>query len=103
MYFGYPECKTMIDFLDILLKQFKQLCDDKDVLNLEDVNDNSIELEKRDSCPICLEYTDEEKDVHINPCNHLIHKKCLEELLSKTKKNQCPLCKRNILGIKEDG
>ena len=102
MYFGYPECKTMIDFLDILLKQFKQLCDDKDVLNLEDVNDNSIELEKRDSCPICLEYTDEEKDVHINPCNHLIHKKCLEELLSKTKKNQCPLCKRNILGIKED-
>ena len=101
-YFGYPEYKTMIDFLDILLKQFKQLCDDKDVLSLEDVNDNSIELEKRDSCPICLEYTDEEKDVHINPCNHLIHKKCLEALISKSSKNQCPLCKRNILGIKED-
>ena len=101
-FFGYPEFKIMIDFLDILLKQFKQLCPDKDVLNLEDVNDNSIELEKRDNCPICLEFTDEEKDVHINPCNHLMHRKCFEELISKSRKNQCPLCKRNILGIKED-
>ena len=101
-FFGYPEFKTMIDFLDILLKQFKQLCPDKDVLNIEDVNDNSIELEKRDNCPICLEFTDEEKDVHINPCNHLMHRKCFEELISKSRKNQCPLCKRNILGIKED-
>lgn len=99
--FGYPECKTMIEFLDILLNKFRQLCDDKDVLNLEDVNDNSIELDKRDSCPICLDFTDE-NDVHINPCNHVIHKKCLEELIKKSNKNQCPLCKRNILGIKED-
>jgi hypothetical protein len=99
--FGYPECKTMIEFLDILLNKFRQLCDDKDVLNLEDVNDNSIELDKRDSCPICLDFTDE-NDVHINPCNHVIHKHCLEELIKKSNKNQCPLCKRNILGIKED-
>ena len=91
----------MIEFLDILLNKFRQLCDDKDVLNLEDVNDNSIELDKRDSCPICLDFTDE-NDVHINPCNHVIHKKCLEELIKKSNKNQCPLCKRNILGIKED-
>ena len=100
-FFGYPEYKNMIEFLDILLVKFRQLCDDKDVLKLEDVNDNSIELDKRDSCPICLDFTDE-KDVHINPCNHVIHRHCLEELISKSNKNQCPLCKRNILGIKED-
>ena len=100
-YFGYPKCKTMIEFLDILLNNFRKLCDDKDVLKLEDVNDNSIDLDKRESCPICLEFIDE-KDVHINPCNHMIHKKCLQEMLDKMKKKQCPFCKRIILGIKED-
>lgn len=101
-YFGYPQFKAMIEFLDILKKQFRQLCDDKDALKLEEVNDNSIELDKRESCSICLEYLDDTKDVHINPCNHLIHKKCLQDMLSKMRKNLCPLCKRVIQGIKED-
>lgn len=100
-YFGYPECKTMIEFLDILLEKFRGLCKDEDCIKLEEVNDNSIDLDKRDSCPICLEYTNE-NDVHINPCNHVIHKKCLEDLISKSNKKQCPLCKRIIIGIKED-
>ena len=99
-YFGYSECKAMIEFLDILLTKFKQLCDDKNVLKPEEVNDSSIDMESRDQCSICLEYTDE-KDVHLNPCNHQFHMKCVKDMISKGIK-KCPLCKRNILGIKED-
>ena len=99
-YFGYAECKAMLEFLDILLNEFKNLCDDKDVLNPNDVNDNSIDMESRDKCSICLEYTDE-NDAHIIPCNHIFHMKCIKDMISKNIK-KCPLCKRNILGIKED-
>ena len=99
-YFGYSECKTMVEFLDILLTKFKILCDDKDVLSPNEVNDNSVDMESRDQCSICLEYTDE-KDAHLNPCNHVFHMKCIKDMISKNIK-KCPLCKRNILGIKED-
>jgi hypothetical protein len=76
------------------------LCDDKDVLNPNDVNDNSIDMESRDQCSICLDYTDE-NDAHLNPCNHIFHMKCVKDMIAKNIK-KCPLCKRNILGIKED-
>ena len=99
-YFGYAECKSMLEFLDILLTKFKMLCDDKDVLNPNDVNDNSIDMESRDQCSICLDYTDE-NDAHLNPCNHIFHMKCVKDMIAKNIK-KCPLCKRNILGIKED-
>jgi hypothetical protein len=99
-YFGYPQCKIMIEFMDILQIQFRKSCDDKDVLKLEEVNDNSIDLENREQCAICLEYT-EEKDVHLNPCNHCFHMKCVKDMVSNNTK-KCPLCKRVILGVKED-
>ena len=99
-YFGYAECKAMLEFLDILLAKFKILCDDKDVLNPNEVNDNSVDMESRDQCSICLEYTDE-NDAHLNPCNHIFHMKCVKDMITKNIK-KCPLCKRNILGIKED-
>lgn len=99
-YFGYPEFKVMIEFLDILQTQFRKSCDDKDVLKKEEVNDNSIDLDRREQCSICLEYTSEE-DVHLNPCNHCFHMKCVKDMVSNNT-TKCPLCKRVILGVKED-
>ena len=99
-YFGYSDFKMMIDFLDILFKSFKIICKEDDTLKEEDVDDNSIEIDQRDSCPICLNYTDE-KDVHLNICNHVYHLSCLKLQLEK-QINRCSLCKRPITGIKED-
>jgi len=100
IYFGYPNCKMMIDFLDILSNSFKNICDDKDTLNEKDVDDNSIDIDQRDSCPICLDFTDE-KDVHLKDCNHIYHLECLKLQIKKNLTN-CSLCKRPITGIKED-
>lgn len=98
MYLGYPECRAMIEFLDILSNNFKKLCSDEDVS--KKVNDNSFDLDERDECPICLEYISD-KDVHLNPCNHVYHLECLKKMIEK-KITRCSLCKRPITGIKED-
>jgi hypothetical protein len=99
-FFGAQDYKMMNEFLDILLDTFKHLCDDGDTLKAEDVDDNSIEMDKRDSCPICLEYTNE-NDVHLNNCNHQYHLECLKKQISNNL-TKCSLCKRPITGIKED-
>ena len=98
--FQFSDYKMMHDFLDILSNSFKKLCDDNDTLKEEDVDDNSIEIDQRDSCPICLDYTDK-KDVHLKDCNHVYHLECLKEQISKNY-TKCSLCKRPITGIKED-
>ena len=100
-YFGYPENKMMVDFLEILLKSFKKLCKDDDTLKAEDIDDNSIEIDQRDFCPICLDYTDNNKSVHLKDCNHIYHLECLN-LQIKKKLTICSLCKKPITGIKED-
>ena len=99
-YFGLKDYQMMSDFLNILSKSFKDLCDDQDTLEAKDVDDNSIEIDKRDSCPICLEYTNE-NDVHLNICNHQYHLECLKKQISNNY-TKCSLCKRPITGIKED-
>ena len=99
-FFGAQDYKMMNEFLDILSDTFKHLCDDGDTLKAEDVDDNSIEMDKRDSCPICLEYTNE-NDVHLNDCNHQYHLECLKKQISNNL-IKCSLCKRPITGIKED-
>ena len=111
-YFGYPEFKMMIDFLDILLNKFRQLCNDNDILEINEVNDNSVDIDNAEICAICQELTgikkkdddddnDDDTDVHIIGCKHIFHKKCLKEMISKNI-NICPLCKRGITGIEED-
>ena len=102
-YFGYPEFKMMIDFLDILLNKFRQLCNDNDVLNIDEVNDNSVDLDNADKCSICLGLTGDKKnkDVHIIGCGHVLHEECFKQMISKGM-NKCPLCKRGITGIEED-
>ena len=102
IYFGYPECKMMLEFLDILLQKFRQLCNDNDVLNIDEVNDNSVDLDNVDKCAICLELTgDKNTDAHIEGCNHVFHMECIKQMISKNMK-KCPICKRGITGIKED-
>ena len=74
--------KMMIEFLDILSNDFKKICEDSDTLKPEEMDDNSIEIDSRDNCPICLEAIDE-KDVHINDCNHIYHLECLKLQIKK--------------------
>ena len=99
-FFRQTKYKDMIDFLDILSGFFKRICKDEDTLEEKDVDDNSIEIDERESCPICLEYTND-KDVHLNICNHVYHLSCLKSLINSNF-TKCALCKRPITGIKED-
>ena len=99
-FFGQPKYKDMIDFFDILSESFNKICKDEDTFEDKEINDNSIEIDDRESCPICLEYTSE-KDVHLNICNHVYHLNCLKSLLDKNF-TKCSLCKAPITGIKED-
>ena len=99
-YFRNDSFKMMNEILDILLNSFKKICPDNETLNIEEVDDNSIEIDKRDYCPICLELTGDE-DVHLCGCNHKYHLNCLKMQISKNFK-KCSLCKRDITGIIED-
>jgi len=90
----------MLDFLEILSKFFNRICKDEDTFEEKDVDDNSIDIDDRVSCPICLEYTNE-KDVHLITCNHIYHLVCLKSYLNNDF-TKCALCKRPITGIKED-
>ena len=99
-FFGQPKYKDMIDFFDILSKFFNRICKDEDTFEDKDMDDNSIEIDDKESCPICLDYTSE-KDVHLTICNHVYHLNCLKSLLDK-EFTKCALCKRPITGIKED-
>ena len=100
-YFGYSDFRTMIELLDILLNSFRKFCPDNETLKTDEVDDNSIEIDKRDVCPICLELIDEKDVVHLSECNHKYHLECLKKQIANNLK-RCSLCKRNITGIKED-
>ena len=45
-------------------------------------------------CPICLE---KNNDIHINPCEHMFCFDCIKKLTDI----RCPICRKNITGIKE--
>lgn len=54
-----------------------------------------IEIEKDFECPICLEQLEE--SVILKPCEHKIHKNCLQALVkNSTDPYKCPLCRTNI-------
>ena len=99
-YFGFQKYKMMNEFLDILSNNFKSLCNDNDTLKAEEVDDNSVDIDHRDTCPICLEFITE-KDVHLNDCNHQYHLECLKLQISRNY-TKCSLCKQPITGIIED-
>ena len=47
------------------------------------------------SCPICLEYFDNNETVFKTPCDHIFHLKCIKENL-KVNGHECPICRRSI-------
>jgi len=49
---------------------------------------------KQDSCCICMEKFKENEKIRFIKCNHIFHKFCLDEWLSKAK--TCPLCKVEV-------
>jgi len=99
-FFGETKYKEMFEFLEILSKFFNRICKDEDTFEEKDVDDNSIDIDDREPCPICLEYTNE-KDVHLIICNHIYHLNCLKSYIDNNY-TKCALCKRPITGIKED-
>ena len=62
----------------------------------------SIVIEvKDDTCCICLDALD--KHISVLPCNHQIHTKCYNHLLtSKGKKKICPICRAVIFEVPEE-
>lgn len=57
-------------------------------------------IDRNKVCPICLDNINNIKDtILLLKCDHLIHKKCFDELVSNTKYNKipcCTLCKKSI-------
>ena len=58
-------------------------------------NFDSEKMKENNSCCICLNnYNKKSIVVNIPSCNHIIHKKCLEEWI--TYKDECPICRTKI-------
>ena len=62
---------------------------------------NSIEEEKFEfpKCTICLMEISEGTEVILLPCDHIFHEKCITKWLMLH--STCPLCRYEILNIKE--
>lgn len=55
-------------------------------------------LSERDTCPVCLDPCSSEKEVRmICPYWHFVCKGCMEKCV--TRRNSCPMCRREITGI----
>ena len=53
------------------------------------------ELTYKSDCQICFEtFTDQDEAIMEMPCQHLYHKDCLMDWL--TKKNTCPVCRKEV-------
>ena len=66
------------------------------VNNLKDTHKCLVDVLKGDCC-ICLESIFLSKEsVRLLPCGHVIHGKCLENLL-KNNKISCPLCRKSLI------
>jgi len=47
-----------------------------------------------DSCPVCMEDFDEDRQIVLTPCLHVFHLHCLQGWL--TRKKECPSCRWDI-------
>ena len=83
--------------LYLYLKSYNTRTQLQITLNNDNYNFNRIILKdefENDTCSICLDelYSDENQDEIIQiRCNHMFHKKCLDEWIRQ--KKTCPLCK----------
>ena len=103
----FKDNKNYKDIIDLLNKKlsvfFEAICKEEDVLDENEVNDNSIEIESRMVCAIC-QMDEPELDAHLKDCNHEFHMDCIKQLIKSDSScsGKCPLCKRVITGIKEE-
>ena len=59
----------------------------KEIHSKEDSQDSN-------KCPICL---DKNNDIHVKPCEHMFCFSCIQKLTDR----RCPICRKNIAGIRE--
>ena len=67
---------------------------DNENLNLYELNSN--EIIDNQECSICVESLNDNIAIKLT-CDHIFHKKCLEEWLKKGKNKDCPLCRMKII------
>ena len=76
------------------MEDIKVVLSNKELNNLN--NDKyKNNKEKGDKCNICLCNYDNDDDIIILKCNHMFHKKCIEEWLSNNS-NKCPVCRNEV-------
>ncbi len=51
----------------------------------------------KDDCPVCMEPLTSAKKT-ILACGHVLHLKCLKDILALTKSQLCPVCRGELLG-----
>jgi hypothetical protein len=54
----------------------------------------TIDTKNNFTCSICYDIIDNDEEVYIIPCNHILHKKCIKDI---AKINPiCPFCRENL-------
>ena len=87
--------KNIEEYKTKLTKIIKYLNDIETKYNLIPKEIHSKEdSQDPNQCPICLE---KNNDIHINPCEHMFCFDCIKKLTDI----RCPICRKNITGIKE--
>jgi len=77
----------------------KDLLDDSDLLEEHPVRRRSKRV-INSSCPICLEFFEENKKIMLLPCEHGFHSKCIGRWIVKS--DSCPICRQSILDKLEE-
>ena len=85
-------------FLIISCIRYSKRCDESDDENLNLYELNSDEVINNQECSICVESLNDNIAIKLK-CNHIFHKKCLEEWLKKSKNKDCPLCRMKVIDI----
>lgn len=73
-----------------------QIVHDNKNYNLNELN--SDEVINNQECSICVEPLNNDTAIKLT-CNHMFHKRCLEEWLKKGKNKDCPLCRMKVIDI----
>lgn len=66
------------------------------------VNDLLQVMESEDICPICRDdFSFSFPGVHLSPCNHVYHPRCIQHLILGIKSNVviCPMCRQTVINI----
>jgi len=62
---------------------------------IKQISYETIKLNEKYECAICLDYINENNYIYKLDCNHKYHKKCLNRWIKE--KQKCPLCLNKII------